>query len=84
MSSIRVATAEDHIALMMSRCEWQPGDVIQPMLDGERRTMRVTRRIDEEGQLPRYYAVDKHGTMHWVWVMDDPRPGCLADAEEEE
>jgi hypothetical protein len=85
MRPIGVATPEDHIALVMSRCGWQPGDVIQPMSDGERRTMRVLQRIEGDGawHLPRYIAVDKHGAVHDVWMSDDPRPGNLADAEEE-
>ena len=84
-------TADDHIALVASRCGWQPGDVIQPMLVAERdgvvgctrTTVRVLKRIEYPDGMPRYIVVDKHGAVHDVWVSDDPRAGNLADAEEE-
>lgn len=82
----------DFEELIRNRHSWVSGDYIQPMVRNDddtqsRRTLRVLARVEKEGMLGphlEYLSVDKHGKLYWVWVMDDPRYGWPADANEED
>lgn len=82
----------DFEGLTRNRMSWVSGDYIQPMVRNDddtqsRRTLRVLARVEKEGMLGlhlEYLSVDKHGKLHWVWVMDDPRYGWPADSNEED
>lgn len=95
MSKMKLSewTAQDSIDLIDSLSQWDVGDYIQPlvgMADGYgRRTLRVTKRIQEDrgpilGMFVAYLAVDRFGTVFDIMRMDDPRRGYEEEFNAEE
>ncbi len=71
-------TASDIVSLVSSRCSHRPGEYIEPLIDGHRTTVRISRVVPLPSGNVVYFCRDRGGDLHAVYIADDPRP---ADAE---
>jgi len=91
MASLRMMTSADVVGLLESRSVLKIGDYCEPLIDGNRTTVRVIKRYEAADDPPgwawKYDCVDVHGFVHEVWRMDDPRRADsdqIAEFEDEE